>query len=75
MAAAAAAAAATDWVSCCQDNRHDKGAIEALCSLDDGELAEISKGHNNDVGALRNTVANSGGGNFLLVPGVEGTAK
>jgi hypothetical protein len=65
-----AATADSDWVSCCRDNQGDKGTIEALCSLDDGELAEISKTHNNNnAGALRTTIASSGGGNFLLAPG------
>jgi hypothetical protein len=65
-----AAAASTDWVSCHRaSNQGDKGTIEALHSLHDDKLAEISKTHNNDIGAPRTTIANSGGGNFLPVPG------
>ena len=71
-----AATTTADWVSCHRDDQGDKGTIEALCSLDDGELAEISKTHNNNVGALpRTIVPSSGGGNFLLVPGAKGTGK
>jgi hypothetical protein len=65
-------AAITNWVSYYRANRKDGGTIEALYSLDDEELAEIASGHNNDVGALRTTIANSGGGNVLLVPGPKG---
>ena len=77
-----AAAASADWVSCHRADQGDKGAIEALCSLDDNKTAEISKTHNNDnnnnnnnIGALRTTIASSGGGNFLLVLGSEGRVK
>ena len=65
-------AASTDWVSYYRTNRGDGGTIEALYAFDDEELAEISKGHNNDVGAFRTTIASSGGGNVLLVPGPKG---
>jgi hypothetical protein len=60
-------AASADWVSDYKANRGDGGTIEALCAFDDEELAEISKGHNNDAGKLRATIARSGGGNILLV--------
>ena len=53
----------------------DRGTIEALNALDDDELAEIAKCHNNDSNALRTTIAGSGGTNFLLVPGAKGTVK
>ena len=66
-------AASTDWVSYYRANRSDGGTIEALYAFDDEELAETSnKGHNNDVNALRTTIASSGGGNVLLVPGPKG---
>ena len=55
-------AASTDGVSHCRDNRGDGGAIEALCTFDDSALAEISKGHNNDVGAIRTSPAVEDGG-------------
>jgi hypothetical protein len=74
-----AATTNSDWVSYYRNNQGDKGTIEALYlySLDDGELAEISKTHNNNnnAGALRTTIANSRGGDFLLVPGSKGTVK
>jgi hypothetical protein len=72
-----ATAANSNWVSYYRNDQGDKGTIEALYSLDDGELAEISKTHNNNnnAGALQTTVANSGEGNFLLVPGSKGTVK
>jgi hypothetical protein len=54
-------------------DRGDGGTIEALFNLDDDELADISKGHYNNVEAFRSTIANSGGGNFLLIPGSKGT--
>ena len=65
-------AASSDWVSYYRANRSDGGTLEALYALDDEELAEISKSHNNDVGAIRTTIANSGGGNVLLVTGPKG---
>jgi hypothetical protein len=68
-------AASTDWVSCCRANQADGGAIEALCPFDDEELTEISKGHDNDAGKLRATIAGSGGGNIVLVPGPKGFAN
>jgi hypothetical protein len=68
-------AASTNWVSYYMDNRQDGGTIESLYDFDDDELAEISKGHYNDVGALRTTIANSGGGNILLTPGPKGTVN
>ena len=48
-------------------NRGDGGAIEALCTLNDDELAEIANGRDNDVAVLRNTIASSGGGNLLYL--------
>jgi hypothetical protein len=69
----AAASTSTDWISCCRSNRGDGGTIEALFNLDDDDLADISKGHCNNVEAFRSTIANSGGGNFLLIPGSKGT--
>jgi hypothetical protein len=60
------AAASTDWISHCRSNRADRGTI---FRLDDDEFAEISKGHCDNVKAFRSTIANSGGGNFLLIPG------
>ena len=69
------AATTTDWISYYRANRKDGGTIEALYALDDDELAEIAKGHNNDSNALRTTIAGSGGTNFLLVPGAKGTVK
>ena len=68
-------AASTNWVRYYLDNRHDGGTIETLYDFDDDELAEISKGHYNEVGALRATIANSGGGNILLTPGPKGTVN
>ena len=68
-------AAAADWVFHCRARREDNGTIEARCAPNDEQLAEISKGNNNDVAKLRSTIANSGGGNFLLVPGSKGTVK
>ena len=68
-------AASTNWVSCYLDNHHEGGSIKSLYDFDDDELAEISKGHCNDVGALRTTIANSGGGNILLTPGPKGTVN
>jgi hypothetical protein len=65
-------AASADWVSCCKAHCGDGGTIEALHAFDDEELAEISKGHNDDAGKLRATIAGSGGGNILLVPGPKG---
>lgn len=65
-------AASTDWVSYYRANQADGGTIEALYAFDDEELAEISKGHNNDAGKLRATIAGSGGGNIVLVPGPKG---
>ncbi len=65
-------AASTDWTSYYRSNRSDGGTIEALYALNDEELAEISKGHSNDVVAFRTTIAGSGGGNILLVPGPKG---
>ena len=65
-------AASTDWVSYYRANQADGGTIEALHAFDDEELAEISKGHNNDAGKLRATIAGSGGGNIVLVPGPKG---
>ena len=70
-----AASTSTDWVSYYRDNRKDGGTIEALYALDDDELADISKGHNNDVNAFRTTISTSGGGNFLLAPGPKGTVN
>ena len=67
------AAASTDWISYYRSNRSDGGTIEALFNLDDDEFAEVSKSHYNNVEALRFTIANSGGGNFLLIPGPKGT--
>ena len=67
------AAASADWISCHRSNRSDGGTVEALFDLDDDDFAEISKGHCDNVGAFRSTVANSGGGNFLLIPGSKGT--
>jgi hypothetical protein len=66
-------AAITNWVSYYRANRNDGDTIEALYALDDEELAEIASGHNNNVSALRTTIANSGGGNVLLVPGSKGS--
>ncbi len=71
----ASAPTSADWISCCRSNRGDGGTIEALFNLDDDELAVISKGHCNNVGAFRATIANSGGGNFLLIPGPKGTVQ
>jgi hypothetical protein len=65
-------AASADWVSHYKANRGDGGTIEALHAFDDEELAEISKGHNDDAGKLRATIASSGGGDILLVPGPKG---
>jgi hypothetical protein len=65
-------AASTDGVSYYRANQADGGTIEALYAFDDEELAEISKGHNNDAGKLRATIAGSGGGNIVLVPGPKG---
>jgi hypothetical protein len=65
-------AASTDWTSYYRTNCSDGGTIEALYAFDDEELAEISKGHSNDVVAFRTTIASSGGGNILLVPGPKG---
>jgi hypothetical protein len=65
-------AASTDWTSYYRSNRSDGGTIEALYAFDDEEFAEISKGHTNDVIAFRTTIASSGGGNILLVPGPKG---
>jgi hypothetical protein len=70
-----AANTTSDWVSYYRNNHGDKGTIEALYALGDDELADIAKGHNNNVGALRTTIACSGGGNFLLVPGSKGIVK
>ena len=69
------AATTTDWISYYRANRKDGGTIEALYALNDDELAEIAKKHNNDSNALRTTIAGSGGTNFLLVPGAKGTVK
>jgi hypothetical protein len=69
----AAASTSTDWISYCRSNRGDGGTIEALFNLDDDDLADISKGNCNNVEAFRSTIANSGGGNFLLIPGSKGT--
>ena len=55
------AANTTDWVSYYRANRGDGGTIEALYALDDDELAEIAKGHNNDSNALRTAIAENGG--------------
>jgi hypothetical protein len=71
----ASASTSTDWISYYRSNRGDGGTIEALFNLDDDELAVISKGHYNNVGAFRSTIANSGGGNFLLIPGPKGTVQ
>jgi hypothetical protein len=69
----ASASASTDWISCCRSNCGDGGTVEALFNLDDDELADVSKGHCNNVGAFRSTIANSsGGGNFLVIPGSKG---
>jgi hypothetical protein len=65
-------AASTDWVSYYKANHADGGTIEALYAFDDEELAEISKGHNNDAGKLRATIAGSGGGNIVSVPRPKG---
>jgi hypothetical protein len=65
--------AATDWISYYRSNRGDGGTIEALFNLNDDDFDEISRGHCNDVEAFRSTIANSGGGNFLLIPGPKGT--
>ena len=67
-------ASAADWVGRYRANRGDRGA-EALCVLNDDELAEIAKGRNNNVVKLQTTIANSGGGNFISVPGSEGIVK
>ena len=70
------AATTTDWVSYYRANRGDGGTIEALYALDDDDLAEIAKNHNNDSKALWTTIAGSSGGtNFLLVPGAKGIVK
>jgi hypothetical protein len=69
----AAASASADWISYCRSNRGDNGTIEALFNLHDDDLADISKGHCNNVEAFGSTIANSGGGNFLLIPGSKGT--
>jgi hypothetical protein len=65
-------ASSTDCTSYYRTNRSDGGTIEALYALDDEELAEISKGHSNDVVAFCTTIAGSGGGGILLVPGLKG---
>jgi hypothetical protein len=67
-------AASTDWVSYYRANQADGGTIEALYAFDDEELAEISKSHNDDAGKLRATIAGSGDGNIVLVPGPKGFA-
>jgi hypothetical protein len=66
-------APSAEWISHHRSNRGDGGAIEALFNLDDDEFAQVSKGHCNNVEALHSTIANSGGGEFLLTPGVKGT--
>jgi hypothetical protein len=65
-------AASTDWASYYRTNRSDGGTIKALYAFDDEDFAKISKGHSNDVVAFRTTIASSGGGNILLVPGPKG---
>ena len=70
-----AATTTTDWATYYRDRCQDKGTIEALYSMNDDEFADISKSHNNDAASLRSTISNSGGGNFLLVPGAKGTVK
>ena len=50
-------AASVNWVSYYRDNRSDEGTIEAPYTFDDNALAEIPKGHNNDVGTIRTTIA------------------
>jgi hypothetical protein len=71
----ASASTSTDWISYYRSNRGDGGTIEALFNLDDDDFANVSKGHYNDTEAFRSTIANSGGGNFLLIPGVKGTVQ
>jgi hypothetical protein len=66
-------AATTDWVSYYKSNRNDGGTIEALYDLSDEELAQVSKEHNQDIDGLRATIAGSGGGNLILIPGMKGT--
>jgi hypothetical protein len=67
-------AASTDWVTYYRSNRTDGGTIEAPClyGLDDGDLTGISKGCVGDPDGLRNTIAGSGGGVILLIPGKKG---
>jgi hypothetical protein len=66
-------AAFANWVSCHRADRQDGGAIESLHTFEDDALADVSMGHDNDVVALHTTIiANSGGANFLLVPGPKG---
>ena len=60
------AATTTDWISYYRANRKDGGTIEALYALNDDELAEIAKKHNNDSNALRTTISGSGGGKLSL---------
>ena len=67
------AAASPDWISYYRTNRADGGTVEALFNLSDDDYAEISKGHLDNAEALRSTIANSGGGNFLLLPGTKGS--
>ena len=73
----AASTTSTNWVSYYRANRGDGGTttIEALYTLADIELADITKRHNNNSGPLRTTIASSGGANFLLVPGPKGIVK
>jgi hypothetical protein len=67
------AAASSDWISYYRSNRVDGGTIEALYAFDDDELAEISKGHNNEMSARSAipspAVKEEGGGNVLWVLG------
>ena len=70
-----AATTSTDWVNYYRAHRGDGGIIEALYALDDDKFVDIAKSHNNDSGALRTTIASSGGANFLLVPGPKGIVK
>jgi hypothetical protein len=60
-------ASSTDWTSYYRTNRSDGGTIEALYALDDEELAEISKGHSNNVVTFCTTIAGSGGGNCTML--------
>ena len=69
------AATTTDWVSYYRASRGDGGTIEALYALDDDQLAEIAKNHNNDSNTLWTTIASSGGTHFLLVPEAKDTVK